>query len=77
MLLNEGFFRLFTVGLLGVVFISVTALADKEQKLPKNLFSGVEHIEEAEMINNNQMHALNLTSTGERIEIVKPQAEKK
>jgi len=77
MLLNEGFFRLFTVGLLGVVFISVTALADKEQKLPKNLFSGVEHIEEAEMINNNQMHGLNLTSTGERIEIVKPTTEKK
>lgn len=78
MLLNEGFFRLFTVGLLGIVFISVTALADKEQqKLPKNLFSGVEHIEEAEMINNNQLHSINLTSTGERVEIVKPATTKK
>lgn len=77
MLSNEGFFRLFTVGLLGVVFISVTALADKEQKLPKNLFSGVEQIEEAEMINNNQLHSANLTSTGERIEILKPKTEKK
>lgn len=77
MLSNEGFFRLFTVGLLGVVFISVTALADKQQKLPKNLFSGVEHIEEAETINDNQMHAINLTSVGERVEIVKPTTEKK
>lgn len=78
MLSNEGFFRLLSVGILGVIFVSVTAMANKEQaKLPKNLFSGVEHIEEAEMINNNEMHVLNLTSIGERVEIVTPQTTKK
>ncbi|MES2767755.1 MAG: hypothetical protein V4596_01305 [Bdellovibrionota bacterium] len=78
MLSNEGFFRLFSVGILGVLFVSITALANKEQsKLPTNLFTGIEHIEEAEMINNNEMHALNLTSVGERIEIVNPPKNKK
>lgn len=78
MLSNEGFFRLLSVGILGVLFVSVTALANKEQKkLPKNLFSGVEHIEEAEMINNNGMHVLNLTSIGERVEIINPSQKKK
>ena len=77
MLSNEGFFRLFTIGLLGIVFVSVTALADKEQKLPKNLFTGVEHVEDAERINNNEMHATNLTSVGDRIEIINPTQNKK
>lgn len=78
MLSNEGFFRLFSVGILGVLFVSITALANKEQsKLPANFFTGIEHIEEAEMINNNGMHALNLTSVGERIEIVNPPKNKK
>lgn len=75
---NEGLFRLLSVGLLGVLFMSVTAMADKnENKEPENLFTVVQHIEEAEKINNGQYDVLNLTSIGERVELVNPTSAKK
>lgn len=74
---NEGLFRLFSIGLLGVLFISTSALANKKREKPQNIFSVVKHVEEAEKINNNELHVLNLTSIGERVEIVTPQIEKK
>ena len=76
MFTNESLFRLFSVALLGVLFISITALAEKEKKaMPQNLFSSVQHIEEAEQINNNQIHALNLTTISERVEVVTPREQ--
>lgn len=78
MLSSESKFRLMSIGILGFVFISVTAFAKKEEKqVTTNLFWGIEHIEEAEMINNNQFHVSNLTTVGDRIEIVTPSTDKK
>jgi hypothetical protein len=75
---NEGLFRLLSVAILGFLFVSVTALAEKEKKaVPQNLFTSVQSIEEAEQINSNQLHAINLTSIGERVEVVTPVEEKK
>lgn len=68
---NESLFRLFSLGLLGILFVSVTALAEKEKKpVNQNLFSNVEHIQEAEQINSDQLQAISLTTIGERTEVV-------
>ena len=73
MLKNESFFRLCSIGLLGVLFISVTAIAAKEKKeTPQTIFSSVRDIEEAERINNGDLQVMNLTSIGERVEIIMP-----
>jgi hypothetical protein len=68
---NESLFRLFSVALVGVLFISVSALAEKEKKaMPQTLFSSVQSIEEAEQINNGDLQATNLTTIGNRVEVV-------
>ena len=77
MFLSENFFRLFSVGLLGILFVSVSAMAEKEKKEPLNILSAVSHAEEAEMINKGELHVLNLTSIGERIEIITPSEKQK
>lgn len=69
---NEGFFRLCSIALLGALFVSATALASKKKESPKNIFSHIQDIEEAERINNGELHVLNLTSIGERVEIIMP-----
>lgn len=75
---NEGFFRLLSVGILGIVFLSVTATAEKEKKpTSKSLFSVIQHVEEAEKVNNGEYQVLNLTSIGERVELITPSQIKK
>lgn len=76
MLKNESFFRLFSIAFLGILFLSLNALADKKQAESKSpVLSVVNHIEEAEKINDNQLHVINLTSIGERVEIVIPKTK--
>lgn len=78
MFANEGLFRLFSIGLLSILFVSATAMANKQKKeQPESFFAVTEHIEEAEKINNGELHVLNLTSIGERTEVVKPSQKKK
>jgi hypothetical protein len=75
---NEGFFRLLSVAILGVLFVSVTAMAEKEKKaLPQNLFNSVQSIEEADQINSDQLQAGNFTTVGNRVEVVTPVMDKK
>ena len=70
MLLSENSFRLWSVGLLGILIISMTAFAEKSQVTEEPIFSIVNHIEEAEKINDGQFHASKLTTTGSSTEVV-------
>lgn len=73
LLKNESLIRLCSIGLLGVLFISVTAIAAKEKKdTPQTIFSSVRDIEDAERINRGEFQAMNLTTIGDQIEIILP-----
>lgn len=76
MLSNENSFRLWSVGLLGVFIISLTAIADSNEEVSTIQFPVVGHIEEAEQINDNHFHASRLTTVGNSTEIVVTEQKK-
>ena len=75
MLNSEQIFRLSSIALLSLLFVSVTAIADKKsdpsQNTSPSIYSHISLVDEADMINSGAFHPSQLTTIGARSEVLR------